>query len=148
MFTYHHFQCQAIVLSLHMPRQTFDQFLASCSFTGPSHVICMILRDVWVRSTSRGNGKKDDMAGAAKDVLDVLVNVLEKLNLGHITENFQRGKITEYQISKLSRQNMEFLGVNDSKAMMSLIRLQCLHYHDGSNPPPRIPETQWFGALE
>lgn len=80
------------------------------------------------------------MAGAANDVL---INVLQKLNLGHLTENFQREKITVDQISKLSRQEMEFLGVNDSKAMMSL-RLQCLHY--GSNPPPRIPGTQSCGA--
>ena len=82
------------------------------------------------------------MAGAANDVL---VNVLQKLNLGDLTENFQREKITVDQISKLSRQEMEFLGVNDSKAMMSL-RLQCLHY--GSNPPPRIPGTQSCGAPE
>lgn len=82
------------------------------------------------------------MAGAANDVL---INVLQKLNLGHLTENFQREKITVDQISKLSRQEMEFLGVNDSKAMMSL-RLQCLHY--GSNPPPRIPGTQSCGAPE
>lgn len=46
------------------------------------------------------------MAGAAN--LDVLVNVLEKLNLGHITENFQRGKITVDQISTLPRQDKEF----------------------------------------
>ena len=82
------------------------------------------------------------MAGA---VNDVLVNVLQKLNLGHLTENFQREKITVDQISKLSRQEMELLGVNDSKAMMSL-RLQCLHY--GSNPPPRIRGTQSCGAPE
>lgn len=52
-----------------------------------------------------GMEKRDNMAGAAKDVL---VNVLEKLNLGHHTENFQHEEITVDQISKLSRQEMEF----------------------------------------
>ena len=45
------------------------------------------------------------MAGAANDVL---VNVLEKLNLGHLTENFQREKITVDQTFKLSCKEMEF----------------------------------------
>ena len=74
-----------------------------------------------------------------------VLNVLEKLHLGHLFENFQREKITLDQISKLSSEQMECLGVKDRNIMMTL-RLECLNF--GSNPPPRRPGTQGCGAPE
>ena len=42
-----------------------------------------------------------------------VLNVLEKLHLEHLFENFQREKITLDQISKLSSEQTECLGVKD-----------------------------------
>ena len=55
------------------------------------------------------------MAGVRNDNLS---NVLEKLHLGHLFDNFQREKITLDQISKLSVDQMQCLGVNDRNTMM------------------------------
>ena len=74
-----------------------------------------------------------------------VLNVLEKLHLGHLFENFQGEKITLDQISKLSSEQMECLSVKDRNIMMTL-RLECLNF--SSNPPPRKPGTQGCGAPE
>ena len=82
------------------------------------------------------------MAGASNDILST---ILDKIHLGHLTENFQREKVTVDEICKLSSEEMELLGVNDRNAMMNL-RLVCLTYC--SNPPTRKPGTQACGAPE
>ena len=54
-----------------------------------------------------------------------LLSLLEKLHLGHLFENFQREKVTVDQICKLSDKQIECLGVNYGKTMMTLM-LKCL----------------------
>ena len=62
------------------------------------------------------------MAGTSNDTLSTILN---KMDLGHLIENFRREKVTVDQICKLSSEEMELLGVNDRNAMMNL-RLQCV----------------------
>ena len=71
-----------------------------------------------------------------------LSSVLEKLHLGHL-ENFQPDKVTVDQICKLSYKQMECLGVNDQKTMMTLT-LKCLTLE--KNPPPRKPGVRFSKA--
>ena len=72
-----------------------------------------------------------------------LLSLLEKLHLGHLFENFQRGKVTVDQICKLSDKQIECLGVNYRNTTMTLM-LKCLTF--GSDPPPRKPGAQGCGA--
>ena len=61
-----------------------------------------------------------------------LLSLLEKLHFGHLLENFQREKVTVDQVCKLSDKQIECLGVNYRKTMMTLM-LKCLTF--GSDPP-------------
>ena len=65
------------------------------------------------------------MAGSSK--LDVMDRVLKKLRLGHLTEVFQREKITPDIISMLSTHEMNQLGITSRVDMMNL-RLECTTY--------------------
>ena len=65
------------------------------------------------------------MAGSSK--LDVMDRVLKKLRLGHLTEVFQREKITPDIMSMLSTHEMNQLGITSRVDMMNL-RLECTTY--------------------
>lgn len=56
--------------------------------------------------------------------------ILEKLGLGSLTRKFQEEKVTPDIVSKLSKVEMQILGVADRSAMMKL-RVACIHH--GSN---------------
>jgi len=64
---------------------------------------------------------ENKMAGTDNNILSTIFN---KMHLGHLIENFQGEKVTVDQISKLSSEEMEPLGVNDGNAVMNL-RLEC-----------------------
>ena len=71
------------------------------------------------------------------------------LNLSKVLErctlDIQREKMTLDEISKLSFNQMQCLGVNHRNTMMKL-RLKCLNF--GSYSPPQKPRTQGCGAPE
>ena len=66
-----------------------------------------------------------------------MLSLLEKLHLGHL-KNFQHEKVTVDQICKLSDKQIECLGVNYRKTMMTLM-LKYLPF--GNDPPPRKPHN-------
>ena len=87
---------------------------------------------------------------------DLMARVLRKLSLGHLTELFQREKITPDIISLLSSHEMNQLGITSKVDMMKL-RLECCTY--GRHKPPKkrlecgapefdIPKSVLEGHLE
>ena len=88
--------------------------------------------------------------------MDVMARILKKLSLGHLTEVFQREKITPDIISMLSTHEMNQLGITSRVDMMNL-RLECSTY--GRQKPEKqrvgcgapefdIPKSVLEGHLE
>ena len=64
--------------------------------------------------------------------------VLKKLNLGALTEKFEAERITPDIVCKLSVREMEMLGINSRREMMSL-RLECTKF--GATAPKKLEGT-------
>ena len=81
------------------------------------------------------------MAGSSK--FYVMARILKKLSLGHLTEVFQREKITPDIIFMLSTHEMNQLGITSRVYMMNF-RLECSTY--GRQKPEK--QRVGFGAPE
>ena len=63
-------------------------------------------------------------------------NILKKLSMGNIVENFRREKITPDIVARLSSYDLQCLGVRCRNGMMVLLRTECVKY--GFESPRKI----------
>lgn len=66
--------------------------------------------------------------------------ILKKLNIGHLTETFEREKITPDLICKLSFHQLQSLGLYNRSDMMKL-RIECSTYGDQDQAPSKVHES-------
>ena len=77
----------------------------------------------------------------ARDFIDKMDTVLKKVNLGGLSENFTREKITPDLVGKLSVHELESLGVSSRSDMMAL-RMEChSKLKFGKQAPTKVQDT-------